>query len=57
MCDRCREKYLREKQAAAREKVVLFFSDYTVDDKDKPYKKPLFSNMDACITICKIDSH
>lgn len=26
VCDRCREKYLREKQAAAREKVFLFCS-------------------------------
>ena len=38
VCDRCREKYLREKQAAAREKVVLFCSGYTVNYKDKPYK-------------------
>lgn len=38
VCDRCREKYLREKQAAAREKVFLFCPGYTVNDKDKPYK-------------------
>lgn len=38
VCDRCREKYLREKQAAAREKVFLFCSGYTVSNKNKSYK-------------------
>lgn len=38
VCDRCREKYLREKQAAAREKVFPFCTGYTDKDKDKLYK-------------------
>lgn len=38
VCDRCREKYLREKQAAAREKVCLFCPGYTANAKDKPSK-------------------
>ena len=42
VCDRCREKYLREKQAAAREKVGVFCPGCTANDKDKPYKN-LFS--------------
>lgn len=38
VCDRCREKYLREKQAAAREKVFYSIRSYSFNDMDTLYK-------------------